>query len=313
MKNPALETWSHQSASASAVTGQGEQLLRNQRLASLGMLTASVAHEIKNPNHVIGLNVSLLEEARTRAINILQDAVDGLRPGESDDVARSEQVLAWKEQIDRSIRMIRDSTFRIEEIVEELKSFARGQVSTVTEPVSLNDVVQSILHLAGDFIRKATSSLSVSLSSNLPKVDANFGKLQQLVLNLVENACQALTDRNQKLSIRTYFAKHPGCVVLQVEDAGRGISAADLPRITEPFFTTRRHEGGTGLGLTVAAEIIRQHSANLVIRSDAGRGTSVTVSFSIPGKAPLLRGASAPAPKPLAQRLVTDPQGSGRC
>lgn len=255
-----------------------------ERLASLGMLTASVAHEINNPNHVIGLNVGLLEEAGTQAIAILQEALCDLGPGVSDDLVRPEQVLAWKEQIDRSIRMIRDSTLRIGKIVGGLKSFVRGEISAMTEQVDINDVVESVLHLASHFIRKSTSRFSVRLSPGLPKVTANFGKLQQLVLNLLENSCQALTSRSQGLSIRTHFQKHPGLVILKVEDGGRGIAEMDLPRITEPFFTTRYHEGGTGLGLAIAAEIIGQYHGNLTVQSDHGKGTSVTVSFAAAGR-----------------------------
>ncbi|HET6451693.1 MAG TPA: ATP-binding protein [Spirochaetia bacterium] len=261
-----------------ALAAQREQLMRGERMASLGVLTASVAHEINNPAHVIRLNVDLLEEAGRQAITALNEATGDV-PGPSFPES-GEEAHRWGTQIASSVRLIRESAVRIEALVEELKAFARGEACTVVEPVSMNDVVESVLRLSSDFIRRATSRLSVCLCPGLPRVRANFGKLQQLVLNLVENSCQALTDPCQGLSLRTSLRRPGGLVVLQVEDAGRGIAEKDLPRVTEPFFTTRNTEGGTGLGLAIAAEIVRQFHGILDVRSDRGRGTVVTVTFS---------------------------------
>jgi signal transduction histidine kinase len=110
-------------------------------------------------------------------------------------------------------------------------------------------------------------------------VKGEFGRLQQVVLNLVENACQAIADPAQAVKIRTGLAPGSSGVELTVEDQGRGIHSGYLSRVTEPLFTTRKAEGGTGLGLVIVSNIVKECGGELSIESTEGKGTRVRVRF----------------------------------
>jgi polar amino acid transport system substrate-binding protein len=110
--------------------------------------------------------------------------------------------------------------------------------------------------------------------------------LEQVVVNLLLNACQALPDRERGIVVATFL--DPGCrqVVLEVRDEGVGIAAEHLPQLTDPFFTTRREQGGTGLGLWISAAIVEEHGGALSFRSRPGEGTVVTLTLPLPVEAP---------------------------
>jgi signal transduction histidine kinase len=174
-----------------------------------------------------------------------------------------------------------ESARRIDAIVQGLKDFARQDRADMTQIVNLNVVVKSSLILLENMLKKATNKLTVDLSPKIPTFHGNTQRVEQVVVNLVQNACQALVDRNQAISISTDYDRARAMVVLAVEDRGRGIPSEDLEKIFDPFFTTRREEGGTGLGLSVTSTIVKEHRGELDIRSEPGQGTTVKVLFPV--------------------------------
>lgn len=257
---------------------QRERLLRADRLASVGVLAAGVAHEVGNPNHIIRLNVEFLTEAFGNALALFEDS------GLSGKDAGSARMRELHDRFERAAADIRESSLRIQQISGDLKNFVRAGASGCAEIVDLNKVVDSTLRLSADFIRKATSHLTIELDPDLKPVKGSFGRLQQLVLNLIENACQALTDQGQSIGIRTLVRRRTGKVILRVTDEGRGVRAEDLPRLAEPFFTTRREDGGTGLGLSISAAIVKEHGGTIHFASQSGKGMAVTVTLPSAGK-----------------------------
>jgi polar amino acid transport system substrate-binding protein len=105
-------------------------------------------------------------------------------------------------------------------------------------------------------------------------------KIEQVLVNLLTNACHAIRERTQRIEVRTWHTD--GCVVFSVKDEGEGIAPNDLKRITEPFFTTKRDSGGTGLGLSVSSNIVKNHGGTMEFASEPGSGTVATVRLPIP-------------------------------
>jgi len=168
---------------------------------------------------------------------------------------------------------------RIKHIVAELKDFARREDAPRLEPTDLNEAARAAVRLVDASIRRATRRFEAILSEGLPQVRGNPQRLEQVIVNLLLNACQALPDPDRQVALATRLDEARGAVVLEVRDEGRGIDPEHLPRLTEPFFTTKRETGGTGLGLSVSAGIVKEHGGSLEFDSRPGVGTRVTLAL----------------------------------
>jgi polar amino acid transport system substrate-binding protein len=168
---------------------------------------------------------------------------------------------------------------RIKRIVEDLKDFARQEDAPRLEPLDLNAVARTALRLVDNSIRKATHRVEVAYAEDLPKVRGNAQRIEQVIVNLVLNACQALPDSGRGIRVSTQHEPGKSAVLLAVEDDGVGIPAENLSRLTDPFFTTKRESGGTGLGLSVSAGIVKEHGGSLQFSSRPGAGTTVVLSL----------------------------------
>jgi C4-dicarboxylate-specific signal transduction histidine kinase len=252
---------------------QQEQLLQADKLVALGVLVAGVAHEINNPTASIMVN----------APNVLK-IWRGLAPALDDlaEVKGDFQVGGWtysqaRERVPLLLEGINDGARRIKRIVSDLKSFARQEAAGGAGPVDLNQVVENSLSLLGNLIKKSTHDFRFEPTEGLPPMMGLHQRLEQVVINLVMNACQALEDPSQGLTVRTSPADGGRAVALEVEDRGVGMPPEVLNRITDPFFTTKRETGGTGLGLSISARIIDEHGGRLEFHSEPGRGTKARV------------------------------------
>jgi polar amino acid transport system substrate-binding protein len=168
---------------------------------------------------------------------------------------------------------------RIRRIVEDLKDFARRDDAPRLEPVDLSAVVRASVRLVDNSLRKATAHFELACTDGLPRVRGNAQRIEQVVVNLILNACQALPDPGRAIRVATRHDLERGAVVLEVQDEGVGIRPEDLPRLTDPFFTTKRDSGGTGLGLSVSAGIVKEHGGSLEFRSVPGAGTTVVLTL----------------------------------
>jgi len=257
-----------------AARQERETLTRADKMISLGTLVAGVAHEINNPNHAILLNTPLLRDAWKGITPIVDEYALGQEAGVR--IAG----LPWQEMRGEAISMIDDidhAATRVAGIVNELGGFARSHDAGAHHPLMINDVVQSSLRLIGNHIRKATSAFSVALMHDLPRVSGNAQRLEQVVINLILNSCQALESEDAMVSVET--GRTPSHIFVRVTDGGRGIRREDLLMIKDPFFTTKRAEGGSGLGLAVSERIVQEHGGELTFDSAPGRGTIATLSL----------------------------------
>jgi polar amino acid transport system substrate-binding protein len=144
--------------------------------------------------------------------------------------------------------------------------------------VDVNQVVRSAVTLTRSRLDKATHRLEVSITDDLPAVRGSFQRIEQVVVNLILNACDALPSPGRAIRIGTRGGRNDG-VELFVEDEGTGMDARTLSRIRDPFFTTKRNSGGTGLGVSISDGIVHEHGGTLDFQSEEGRGTLVTVEL----------------------------------
>jgi PAS domain S-box-containing protein len=257
---------------------QREQLIRADKLASLGTVASGVAHEISNPNNFIMMNASLLAQLWHDLIPIL----DKICRDQGEFTVKKMKYSQIRERISVLCSGILEGSKRIKHTVRELKDFARPEEPGINTQVDLNEVVKAAVNLLSNLIRKSTNSFAFKAGRRLPPVKGNFQRLEQVMVNLIVNACQALKDRNGVIQIATFFNAADRRVVVTVQDQGVGIAPENLSRITDPFCTSKRDVGGTGLGLSISSRIIADHGATLRFDSTPGVGTVAEVSFPIP-------------------------------
>jgi len=135
-----------------------------------------------------------------------------------------------------------------------------------------------------NLIEKSTEHFSVAYGDNIPLIRGSSQRIEQVVVNLVMNACQALPGKDRAIALATFVDHGENIVVLEVRDEGSGITAEHLPHLSDPFFTTKRESGGTGLGLSVSTGIVKEHGGALAFSSLPGAGTTARLTLPIPGK-----------------------------
>ena len=185
----------------------------------------------------------------------------------------------FKEASRSAISEIGASTTRIDHIVSELKRFVRGGTKGKRESTDMNQVIRTVVDLSRHMIARATDRFDLVLQTDIPTVPADRIGMEQVIMNLLHNACQSLPDRQRQVRISTRFDTASKLLCIEVADQGAGISPESLARVTDPFFTTRGEKGGTGLGLSVSQRIVRDHGGTMRFRSVFGHGTTVTVTI----------------------------------
>ncbi len=247
-----------------------QQLVQADKMISLGILVSGVAHEINNPNQFIVSHIAPLKKTWDDALPIL----DRYFEAHGDFLLGGGMYSKRRERVSEMFQRVREGTDRIKHIVDELRNYAKESPADLTASVRINDVVHSSLALLRNLIKKSAGEFFVTYGKGLPLFKGDYRQIEQVIINLVQNACQALEDGQGKISLATY-RNDAGEIVVQVNDTGCGIPEADLPRITDPFFTTKRDIGGTGLGLSISQTIVAKHGGRLAFTAEAGQGTTV--------------------------------------
>ncbi|KAA0890410.1 transporter substrate-binding domain-containing protein [Oryzomonas rubra] len=252
-----------------------DKLIQADKMASLGILVSGVAHEINNPNGLILLNMPILKE-------VYQDAVEVLEAHyhESGDFPLGGLPYSrMRNEVPHMLDEMLEGSKRIKRIVEELKDFARQDDNSGSDLFDLNQVAQAAVRLVDSSLRKATVNFSAEYAADIPQVRGNTQRIEQVVVNLLLNACQALPNTECKISLATFRVSNARIVALTITDEGVGIASEHIPRLTDPFFTTKRETGGTGLGLSVSAGIVNEHGGTLKFTSTPGAGTTVILTL----------------------------------
>ena len=183
-------------------------------------------------------------------------------------------------QIPAAIDLVRGGSERIKNIVKELKDYARKETEKQSfVEVNLNDVVESAVTLLANLIKKSTSRFATSLFPELPPIKGNYQRLEQVVINLIANSCQALESAGDEIRIETNYSKSDDRVILKVIDNGRGMSEETIKHVFDPFFTTKRDDGGSGLGMAISSKIIKEHRGRIWFESEEDKGALAIVEL----------------------------------
>jgi signal transduction histidine kinase len=276
------------------------QLVQSEKMASLGQMVAGVAHELNTPLGYVKNNVQLLRELSTPLFD-LADAqavlADCLSDPNCDDVRLDSALQAAAEARDLASpellmedfgQLFSDTLYGLEQIAElvvGLKDFARLD-RAMSEEVDLNDCIRSALVIARNGIKdKAEIVLQLA---ELPRIPCAPSQINQVLLNLLNNAAQAIDGFGQIL-LKTWA--DDSAVFVSLQDSGRGMTPEVLARIFDPFFTTKPVGQGTGLGLSISYKIIQDHGGQIRAASEPGRGTRFLIRLPRPQALPLQRSA----------------------
>jgi two-component system NtrC family sensor kinase len=235
------------------------KLIQADRLATLGQLSASVAHEINNPVSGV-LNLSMLLERLM--------ANGAYPPGR-------------EAEFRKYLGLISSETARVGRIVSDLLAFSRRS-KPQRAPADLNKLVRSTLGLAGHKLKLINTEIVLELQENLPPVECDASQMQQVILNLVFNGAEAMQScGGGKLTIQTRLLPDESNVELCVRDTGEGIAPENLHKIFDPFFTTKADGKGVGLGLAVLYGIVKAHEGEVEVTSQRNEGTTFTVTLPL--------------------------------
>jgi len=236
--------------------------LKLHRLTLLGKLASETTHEIKNMNHAIRLSAEGLGKD-----------IDAVVAGEN-----TNERLA---SVARGIAAIRDSASTISAYIEQFRLIGSESSTSEMRKVNLSDILRDSVDLMRPIINRSTRRFRDETSGSQIFVIGKPSRIEQLVTNLLLNACESLPTVNHGIILRWSANPGDGRVGFQVIDEGRGIPAEVLPRVCDPFFTTKREHGGTGLGLSVCKQIVEEHNGTLRIESNIGQGTAVSALFPV--------------------------------
>ncbi len=225
------------------------KLFQTEKMASVGQLTSGVAHELNNPlTAVVGLVDLLLEDAKDP-------------------------------EVKADLKTIKEQSVRCSKIVLSLLQFAR-QHKPQKMPVDVNDILEKSFSLVSYTAKTSSISLHKELDPGLPHIVADPNQLQQVFLNLITNASHAVQESpSPDLTLKT--EKVGDKVLIHVSDNGVGIPPESLRKIFDPFYTTKEPGKGTGLGLSICHSIVQEHSGDIQVRSEPGKGTTFTVELPI--------------------------------
>jgi len=227
-----------------------EQLIAQDRLVSIGQLVSGVAHELNNPlTSVLGFSDILLQKELPNDI-------------------RSD------------LEIVNSEAKRTALIVKNLLTFARQQPQQKT-PVDINEPLQAVLQLRGHSQRANSITTETHLAKRLPPVMSNNSQLEQVFLNIIVNAEQAMLEAHNKGTLKIYSEQREDFVRITIADDGPGISRGNMSRLFTPFFTTKEIGKGTGLGLSISQGIILEHGGRIWAKSEPGKGATFYVELPI--------------------------------
>ncbi len=237
-----------------------QQIIETGKMASIGELAAGIAHEINNP-------VAIMVEEAGWIGDLLEE----------EEFSQSENLVEFK----RALAQINTQGKRCKEITHKLLSFARKTDSTLKD-VQLNDLINEIVSLSSQMAKYNKVTIETHLQKTLPYITISPSEMQQVLLNLINNALDSMEKTGGKIEISTKISEvEEGHIVVIVEDNGPGIPEANLMRIFDPFFTTKPVGRGTGLGLSICYGIINKMGGKIDVQSSIGKGTRFRIWIPI--------------------------------
>jgi len=271
-----------------------EHALQTEKMASIGKMAAVLAHEINNPLSGILTYAKLLRKWIDRQENERKESgrqANDSQKNECEETARADSARTRHREICDSLDLIASESRRCGDLVKNLLTFSRTTPMNL-QPTNLNQVIDRSLRLVQHQLDLASIHVQLQLDPDLPPVLCDPAQIEQVLLALIVNALDAL-PQDGNLWLTTGFQREPNTVRIVVRDNGFGIPAEILPRIFEPFLTTKEAGHGVGLGLAISQSILERHSGSIEVQSEPGCGTTFTVTLPWDTQETVERGAAA--------------------
>jgi len=250
-----------------------QQLQQAQKMETLGTLVAGVAHEINNPINLIMYNIPLLQKIWADFMPVLKER----RQREPDQKFGG---FDYDFLADNLVRLVADMEMaanRVAKTVSDLKNFSRQSNVAEKAPMQVNSAVKNAMRLAQTTLRTSAVEVNLKLGENLPDIDGNHQSIEQIILNILINAVQAIDHDQGQIEVTTGFRNKDGRVYIRITDNGKGISTTIAEKMFLPFITDKQSSGGTGLGLSVSYSLVKAHEGEIIFDTRPGAGTSFTV------------------------------------
>lgn len=271
-----------------------QQLIQSEKLASIGQLTAGIAHELNNPINFVSSSAQSLRRD-FEDLNAIVEAVKSLPADDPNLQARIEDIHTLlgqldidftQQEIEELLNGIEDGANRTSEIVRGLRIFSRMDGDNFIQ-ADINELMNSTLVVLRSNLR-SQSQVSANLAEDLPEFSCQPGRLNQVFMNIITNAAQAtettdLTLEEREVVVSTLMVESIGqsWIEVRIKDNGVGMDDAVKAQIFDPFFTTKPVGEGTGLGLSIVMGILRDHNAEVDVQSEVGLGTEFIIRFPI--------------------------------
>ncbi|NNL78106.1 MAG: response regulator [Desulfobacterales bacterium] len=255
-----------------------QHLQQAQKMETLGTLVAGVAHEINNPINLIIYNIPLLQKIWADFLPILMEWKQ-MEPG------RKFGGFDYDFLADNLVQLVSDmemAAHRVTKTVSDLKNFSKQSNVAEKAQLQINSAVKNAMRLAQSTLRKSSVRIDLNLADDLPDIEGNLQSIEQIILNILINAVQAIDHSQGEIEITTGFQVKDGRVYIHITDNGRGISPLISDKIFLPFVTDKQSEGGTGLGLSVSYSLVKAHEGEIVFGTRPGEGSSFTVYLPSP-------------------------------
>ena len=255
------------------------QVIQSEKMASLGMLVSSIAHELNNPNSFIVFNVPILREYFTELLPIL----DRHAAACPDFEVLGMPYPQFRKDLFNLLDNLTHGAQRIDAFIGNLREFVRTQPDTTMKWMDLKEVIHRAVAMCRSKVRKTVRILEVDLPEDDPQIYGNPGALEQILINLLVNAAQASDGEDSRVRLAVSRSDDPTArLTITVADNGCGMDEKTRSKIFEPFFSTKQNEGGTGLGLYVCRRLVRDLGGKVQVESEPGRGSVFTITLPQP-------------------------------
>ncbi|WP_158269829.1 PAS domain-containing sensor histidine kinase [Desulfonatronum sp. SC1] len=273
----------YQSSLEGMVQEKSEQLVKAEKMASIGILASGVGHEISNPTQVIAHNLAAVHKFLDLAAPFLEQV--HAEPEADDDGPPPDMLPDMLPDLFPKVRggivQARQACSRISKIVNDLRDFSQSDEESASAMHDLRGIIRSAADFSEQYLSRRTRCFQLELPAVPLDCYCRPHQVEQVVINLLKNAADSLTSDQDSITLAAW--KSDMGLHIRVRDTGRGIAPENLSQVTSPFYTTKREVGGTGLGLYMAARIIENSNGALDIQSEPGKGTRVEIV--LPGTA----------------------------
>lgn len=257
-------------------------MVHSEKMRSLGQLVAGITHEINNPVNFIHGNLTHLKNYSKALIGLIEN-YEAIEPELGDE--KRQELAKIKEDIELDfikedlpdlIKSCQEGTERTKNIILDLKNFSRLDEMVVNN-IDLKKEIDTTLNILRNKIKNKIEIVK-EYEDGIPQIEGYGGQLNQVFMNILDNACYAVKDKG-RIYIR--LKKGEKCVIIEFEDTGTGMSQEQLAKIFEPFYTTKPVGEGTGLGMSISYKVIQQHKGKISVKSESDKGTIFTIELPL--------------------------------